>query len=64
MKYYIVVDEEENKIMKVQDKDIAMFKKEYGSKIVVEGDSIEDLLIKLSGKFNTEDKNIPAEIFR
>jgi len=53
MKCYLVTGEQENTIMKVQEEDIASFKKEYQDRILLEGNSIQDLLIKLSDKLNS-----------
>lgn len=58
MKCYIVVDESENRIVKVKDDDIESFKKEYADKILLEADNVQELLIKLSEKLNGDEAGL------
>jgi hypothetical protein len=46
MTVYIVKDEKELHIYKIREDQQESFLKDYGSKILVEGDSIQDVLIK------------------
>ena len=63
MKCYLVLNDPENKIMKVQDEDVESFKEKYFGKILLEADSVQELLINLSDKLNGEDAaNIHAAL--
>ena len=46
MKYFIIAEEAENKIIKVKDENLCLFLEQYTGKILFEGDSIADLFIK------------------
>ena len=52
MKVFIVAGDSENKIVKVREEEIISFCKEYGSKILLEGESVQEVLITLSEKLN------------
>ncbi|MEJ0103783.1 MAG: hypothetical protein WDO19_15030 [Bacteroidota bacterium] len=66
MRYYLIADEPENKIMKVNEDGLACFIKNYESKILLTGNSIQDLLLKFSDTLNRENnadtKNPPASL--
>jgi hypothetical protein len=65
MKCYLVVNEQENKIMKVQDEDMASFKEKFGSKVLIEADSIQELLIKLSENLTSDEgAGLETTLFR
>lgn len=64
MKCFIVMDNPDNKIMKVQDADITAFRQEYGNRILIEGNSIQDVLIQLSERIQTSNESLPPELFR
>lgn len=64
MKCFIVMDNADNKIIKVQDADVTAFRQEYGTRILIEGNSVQDLLIKLSERIQSNNENLPPELFR
>jgi len=63
MKCFIVMDKPDNKIIKVQDADIPAFKREYGAQILIEGNSVQDVLIQLSEQIQNSE-SLPPELFR
>lgn len=64
MKCFIVMDNPDNKIIKVQDADVAAFRQEYGTRILIEGNSVQDVLIQLSEQIETNSESLPPELFR
>ena len=54
MKYFIIPDQgHDYKIMKVQDEDVAGFRRRYVGEILIEGDSIAELLLLFSAKLES-----------
>lgn len=48
MRYYLLPDGENFKVVKVQDEDIPLFQKRFGSTILFEGESLQELLLQFS----------------
>lgn len=59
MSYYIVVENDENTIMNVRDVSDVAFEKEFEGKVVVKGDSLQDVFIKLNEKLIAEGETNP-----
>lgn len=64
MKCFIVMDNQDNKIFKVQDADVAAFRQEYRTRILIEGNSVQDVLIQLSELMNSSNESLSPEVFR
>jgi len=48
MRYYLLPDLEDYKVVKVQDEDIPLFQKRYTASILFEADSLTELLAQFS----------------
>lgn len=62
MKCFIVMDNPDNKIIKVQENDIVAFREEYGAQILIEGSSVQDVLMQLSERMQTSSDSLPREL--
>ncbi len=50
MRYYLLPDKQDYKIMKVEDEDIPLFQKRYATDIICEADTIAELLVQFAAR--------------
>jgi len=50
MRYYLLPDKEDFKIMKVESEDVPLFQKRYATDILCEADTIAELLAQFAGR--------------
>jgi len=58
MRYYLLPDKQDYKIMKVQDEDIPLFQKRYATEILGEADSIAELLVQFAARLEQPPGNL------
>lgn len=64
MKCFIVIDDPDSKIFKMADPDILSFRQEYDTRMLIEGNSVQDLLIQLSEQMQSNNEGLPRELLR
>lgn len=63
MKCFIVIDNPDNKIIKVQDANNPAFRQEYSTRILIEGNDVQDVLIQQFELMQLNNESSPPELF-
>jgi hypothetical protein len=50
MRFYLLPDKQDYKIMKVENEDIPLFQKRYATEILCEADTISELLVQFAAR--------------